>query len=293
MANWDEIDALSAAPAAGDTLMILDVSDTSADAAGTNKQITVANFQSLLATVASAEDATDYSSTPYALASGSIQGVSFTGAQDQIVSIPTGVTGGPWMLFAPAANTLDIRPAVAVSLLKVAGDGNQMSGSVGIVPAGGSAFIWRTAANTFEMLAVTDADQVIAGALTVAGLLTATGGAELVKVSETSTEVTSASNAATIDLDDGTDFWHDLTEDVTYTFSNPATSGRVSSFGLEVIQDSSARAITWPAAVKWAGGTAPTLSAGSGDIDFFSFRTRDGGTSWLGFVGGQDFTVPA
>ena len=60
------------------------------------------------------------------------------------------------------------------------------------------------------------------------------------------TTVTSSSNAATINLRDGNLFEHDLTENVTYTFSNPAASGRASAFILKVIQDSSARTITWP-----------------------------------------------
>ena len=29
--------------------------------------------------------------------------------------------------------------------------------------------------------------------------------------------------------------------------------------------------ITWPASVKWAGGTAPTLSVGSSKVDIVSF----------------------
>lgn len=63
---------------------------------------------------------------------------------------------------------------------------------------------------------------------------------------EESTAITSSSNAATINLRDGDNFTHTLSENVTYTFSNPAASGKVSAFSLKVIQDSSARTITWP-----------------------------------------------
>jgi hypothetical protein len=45
--------------------------------------------------------------------------------------------------------------------------------------------------------------------------------------------------------------------------------------------------VTWTN-VKWAGGVKPTLS-GAGKIDVFSFVTYDKGTSWLGFIGGQNF----
>jgi hypothetical protein len=58
---------------------------------------------------------------------------------------------------------------------------------------------------------------------------------------EESTAITSSSNAATINLRDGDNFTHTLTENVTYTFSNPAASGKVSAFSLKVTQDSSAQ----------------------------------------------------
>jgi len=104
------------------------------------------------------------------------------------------------------------------------------------------------------------------------------------------TTITSSSNAATLDLRDGDSFLHDLTENVTYTFSNPAASGSVSAFSLKVIQGSTARTITWPSSVDWAGGTAPTLSTGNDDVDVFVFFTDDGGTTYYGFTAGQDMS---
>ena len=105
---------------------------------------------------------------------------------------------------------------------------------------------------------------------------------------EESTAITSSSEQATINLRDGNNFTHTLTENVTYTFSNPSASGRVSSFTLKVVQDSTARTIIWPNSVNWAGGSAPTLSTGSGDCDLFVFITYDGGTAYYGFTAGQD-----
>ena len=101
------------------------------------------------------------------------------------------------------------------------------------------------------------------------------------------TSVTSSSNAATINLRDGNVFEHDLTENVTYTFSNPASAGRASAFVLKVIQDSSARTITWPTSVDWPAATAPTLTATNNGVDVFVFFTIDGGTTYYGFVAGQ------
>ena len=101
--------------------------------------------------------------------------------------------------------------------------------------------------------------------------------------------ITSSSNAATINLQLGNVFEHDLTENVTYTFSNPGPNNTGSVFILKIIQDSSARTITWPTSVDWAGGTAPTLTATNNGVDVFVFFTRDGGTTYYGFTAGQAF----
>ena len=101
--------------------------------------------------------------------------------------------------------------------------------------------------------------------------------------------ITSSSNAATINLQLGNVFEHDLTENVTYTFSNPGANNTATVFILKIIQDSSARTITWPGSVDWAGGTAPTLTATNNGVDVFVFFTRDGGTTYYGFTAGQAF----
>jgi len=95
---------------------------------------------------------------------------------------------------------------------------------------------------------------------------------------------TGTSGAVTIDLDTGNNFSTAMAGAVTYTFSNAATSGTVSSFTLKVVNNGSA--ITWPTSVDWPAGTAPTLSA-SGATDVFVFYTHDGGTTWYGFTAGQ------
>lgn len=101
---------------------------------------------------------------------------------------------------------------------------------------------------------------------------------------------TSSSNATTIDCEAGNYFKHTLTENTTFTFSNPPASGTGFSFILHLVQDSTARTVTWPSSVDWAAATAPTISTGSGDVDFFVFTTSDGGTTWYGFTAGQDLS---
>lgn len=109
-------------------------------------------------------------------------------------------------------------------------------------------------------------------------------------VSEEYTAITSSSNSVTVNLRDGTVFSHTLTENTTFTFSNPAASGKVSAFTLKLVQDASASGYTvaWPAAVDWANGIAPTISTSANAVDFYVFLTHDNGTTWYGFTAGQD-----
>tara|TARA_S200002703_G_scaffold103582_1_gene89844 strand:+ start:302 stop:928 length:627 start_codon:yes stop_codon:yes gene_type:complete len=106
---------------------------------------------------------------------------------------------------------------------------------------------------------------------------------------ETYAAVTSSSNATTVDCEAGNAFSHTLTENTTFTFSNPPASGTAFSFSLEIIQDGSASGftVTWPGAVDWPAATAPTLTATASAKDVFVFYTRDGGTTWYGFTAGQ------
>jgi len=105
---------------------------------------------------------------------------------------------------------------------------------------------------------------------------------------ETFLAVTSTGNATTVDCETGNMFSHTLTEDTTFTFSNPPTSsGTGYSFTLKIVQDSAARSITWPASVDWAAATAPTISTGSGQVDVFVFFTTNAGATFYGFTAGQ------
>ena len=110
-------------------------------------------------------------------------------------------------------------------------------------------------------------------------------------VSEKYEAVTSTTNSTTVDLQTSTNFSHTLTENTTFTFSNPASSGNVSSFTLKIVQDASASGytVTWPASVDWSSATAPTLTATASAVDYFVFITHDGGTNWYGFTAGQAF----
>jgi hypothetical protein len=75
----------------------------------------------------------------------------------------------------------------------------------------------------------------------------------------------------------------------TLTLSNVPASGNVYTLTLFIVQGAGPYTITWPAAVKWPGASAPTLTTTNGKIDVITLVTYDGGTTWLGFLGGQNF----
>ena len=78
----------------------------------------------------------------------------------------------------------------------------------------------------------------------------------------------------------------DITLSNSCTLTMPtATTG--SSMTLVLRQDASGgRVVTWPAAVKWPSGTAPTVTNTAGAVDAFTFLCVGG--VWCGFVAGQD-----
>lgn len=73
-----------------------------------------------------------------------------------------------------------------------------------------------------------------------------------------------------------------LTADTVLTLSG-ATAGTSCSISLHVVQDATGGwDITWPAGVKWAGGSPPTLTATANAHDLAVLETLDGGTTWFG-----------
>ena len=113
--------------------------------------------------------------------------------------------------------------------------------------------------------------------------------ATITSLVETKTAPTISSGTLTLDCSLGNVFHVSLDAAITsITFSNiPA-----GAYGLTLAftADGTARAVTWPAAVKWSGGTAPTLTSTSDKVDIFVLNVWDGtGTTWYAMVGGQNF----
>jgi hypothetical protein len=94
-----------------------------------------------------------------------------------------------------------------------------------------------------------------------------------------------SSTAITLDLANGTVQIITLTGNATITMPT-ATSGK--SFIMLLKQDGTgSRTVTW-STVKWAGGTAPTITSTASRQDILSFFAD--GTNWYGVVVAQNFT---
>ena len=114
--------------------------------------------------------------------------------------------------------------------------------------------------------------------------------AKLRDYSETVSSPTISAGTLTLNLETSNIFTVSLNAAITtLTISNPPASGSGGSFTLIFTADGTPRSVTWPASIKWAGGTAPTITSASGKVDSFAFFTSDGGTTWQGYVGGQNF----
>jgi len=83
--------------------------------------------------------------------------------------------------------------------------------------------------------------------------------------------------ALDIDCSQGTFFTKTISSASEFTFSNPPAD-RAYGFVLELTLTSGT--VTWPASVRWPGGTAPTLSTGK--VQILIFITDNGGTTWYG-----------
>lgn len=100
---------------------------------------------------------------------------------------------------------------------------------------------------------------------------------------EVRTTPTISGNTLTLNLENGNVFSVTHNANInTLTIQNPSASGTACSFTLALTYTASAFTVTWPAAIRWSGGVAPTLTAGNNKVDLFSFVTFDAGTTWFG-----------
>jgi fibronectin-binding autotransporter adhesin len=192
---------------------------------------------------------------------------------------------------ATLGSTLGVTGAVTVSstaagALDVAGGINAGSGNVGIVDTTGK--IPAISSTYFASLSGTNLTGV--GLLASANSWTARQDFSANYSEEQATQTLSSAGALNINLSNGTHHTVTLNANATsLNITNEGASGKATSFVLQLAYSSNTtRTVTWTG-VTWAGGAAPTLTCATGKSDFFTFISYDGGSTWYGFVGGQNF----
>ena len=106
-----------------------------------------------------------------------------------------------------------------------------------------------------------------------------------------STSNVTASATTNIDCSLSNNFVITMSSNITsLTFSNVPVSGRLFYLALIIRQDATGgRTLAWSSSIKWPSGVAPVITATANKYDIITIMTYDGGTSWSGFVAGQNY----
>ena len=98
----------------------------------------------------------------------------------------------------------------------------------------------------------------------------------------------SLSGTRQIDVSSASHFYGSIVSNVTFQFiGETSTASQVDSFTLYLARQTSFNAsVTWPAEVRWSGGTVPA-APGQNELDIYVFTTINNGTIWYGFQAGD------
>lgn len=127
-----------------------------------------------------------------------------------------------------------------------------------------------------------NASNLTSGTVDDARLPSTMAGKKMVGVSAVAASVAINAGALTIDCSVCNWAYVTLNASITaITLQNvPNESGEAYGLLLEFVQDGTLRTITWPASVKWDGGTAYTPTQTNAKVDRIALITRDGGATW-------------
>jgi hypothetical protein len=151
----------------------------------------------------------------------------------------------------------------------------------------------NSTAGTIGTGTITNLSTTLVGDLTIS-----TGSATVgtrVAVVNTAQEYTATHNFNATTLTSGTSIAWDLAGNqvarlslnTNGTVSDPSNKTDGATYILSVTQGTGTNTLAWNASFKWPGGTAPTLTAGSGKTDIFTFISN--GTSLFG-VASQNYS---
>jgi hypothetical protein len=194
-----------------------------------------------------------------------------------------------------ASNTLSNIGNAALTNSSVTVNGTAISlGSSGTVTAAAGTLTGATLASGVTASSLTSVGTL--SALTMGGTLAIADNQitrpRFTDYAETYTTPSISSGTLTLNIENGNVFRVSLNANITtLTISNPPASDNAGSFTLIFNADGTARTVTWPSAVKWPGGTSPTLTSTNSRSDVFVFYTNNAGTTWYAMTAAQNFVT--
>jgi hypothetical protein len=101
--------------------------------------------------------------------------------------------------------------------------------------------------------------------------------------------VTTSSSSLSIDMSLGWNVALSLNNTITsFTVSNWPATGTLGKLSLDITNGGSNAINAWPASTKWMAGIPPLITTGAGKLDTVVLTSFDGGTTFRGYVSGQD-----
>lgn len=130
---------------------------------------------------------------------------------------------------------------------------------------------------------------VISNGTTLGTILITTGGLSTNTVNAASKDTLAtqviSNGVLNIDVSTGTVFNVSVTQPITnIVITNIPSLPFIAAFVLVFEYDGNPYSVTWPTAVRWPGGTAPTLTNTASKRDIFTIFTYDGGTTYNGII---------
>lgn len=265
-----------AQPAASDVTGLA-ATATSTDAANLSGSLSAARMPALTGDVTTSAGAVATTITGHAVTNAMLrQSTALTvvgrsaNSTGDVADISAGTDGD---VLRRSGTTLGFGTLAAAAMPAFTGDATSSAGATALTIASAAVSLAKMANLAAQTIIgrATGASTGVPTALTPAQVMAVIFGAS------TLISIGSSGSTKTIDWTAGMMQTITMSANCTFTFTAPTFVTRLE---LTIVQDSTPRTITWPAAVQWIGGAAPTLSAGSGAVDIITFSYN--GTNYRG-----------
>ena len=209
----------------------------------------------------------------------------FVVANSNLEGISFGFTGNSYLETGYAGTFTRLPIYVGNSSVNVSINSTSFTGT-----ANNASYLGGVAAASYVN---TSGSYTLSGTITHSGNTIFTNWVNLKTYIENASSPAISASALTLDLSNTTVFTVNLNSNITtLTISNaPATTNAVSGFVVIFTADGTARSVTWPSTtpnVRWANGTAPTLTSTNNKRDVLTFFTTDNGSTYNAFISGQN-----